>query len=118
MFEERGLKIPETWDEFKEVCQAFVDEGIAPLVTSSKETWVLAVLHDALGLKSAGNEKVVKTLTKTGGSYDDPDFLFAAEELKKLVDMGAFVEGYRSCADDGKFIFDRSCKLCRKCRGF
>lgn len=107
MFEERGLKAPETWDEFKEVCQTFVDEGIAPLVTSSKETWVLAVLHDALGLKSAGNEKVVKTLTKTGGSYDDPDFLFAAEELKNLVDMGAFVEGCSgiSCAEAETMLF-------------
>lgn len=101
MFKEHNLKTPETWEEFKEVCKTFVDAGIAPLTTSSKETWVLAILHDALGLKSAGNEKVVNILTGKGGSYDDPDFLYAAEQLKELVDMGAFVDGSTgiSCAE-------------------
>ncbi|QBE99564.1 Multiple sugar-binding protein [Blautia producta] len=93
MFEKYGLEAPETWDEFVSICQKFVDEGITPLTVSAKETWVLAVFHDALALKSAGNEKTVKTLTRQGGSYDDKDFLFAAEELEKLVKMGAFVDG-------------------------
>lgn len=60
LFEENKVKVPETWEEFRNACQTFVDNGIAPIVTTSKETWVLAVLHDALALKSAGNEKVVK----------------------------------------------------------
>lgn len=92
MFDERGLEAPTTWDEFKEVCQVFIDEGIAPLTTSAKETWVLTCIHDCLGIQSVGNEKVVNTLNKNGSSYDE-DFLFAAEQIKELVDMGAFVEG-------------------------
>lgn len=92
MFDERGLEAPATWDEFKEICQTFVDEGIAPLTISAKETWVLACLHDCLAVQTVGNEKAVNTLNKNGSSYDE-DFLFAAEQIKELVDMGAFVEG-------------------------
>lgn len=108
LFEEYDLKVPGTWEEFRKACQAFVDNGISPIVTTSKETWVLAVLHDALALKSAGNEKVVSTLTRSGGSYDDPDFLYAAQQLRELVDMGAFVEGCSgiSCAEAETMFFE------------
>lgn len=92
MLDERGLEIPSTWDEFKAVCQAFIDEGIAPITTSAKEAWVAAVIHDAIGLKSAGNEKVMSVLNGES-PYNDEDLLYAAQQFRELVDMGAFVEG-------------------------
>lgn len=93
IFSQYGLTAPTTWDEFMEVCQKLADNGVAPIATSAKDVWCLAVLHDALGLKSAGHDKTVAALTRSGGSYDDDDFLFAAQQIQKLTEMGAFVEG-------------------------
>jgi raffinose/stachyose/melibiose transport system substrate-binding protein len=100
MFDAQGLKVPTTWDEFKAICQKFVDAGIDPIGTSVKDTWVLAMLHDGLALKSAGHDKVVKALTKNGQSYNDADFLAAANAIKELVDMGAFIEGATGLSND------------------
>lgn len=100
MFDEYGLKAPQTWEEFMNICRTFIDQGITPLGVSVKDTWVLAMCHDALTLKSAGPEKTVAVVTKQGGSYDDPDFLASATKIKELVDMGAFLEGATGLSND------------------
>lgn len=100
MFDAQGVTVPTTWDEFKTVCQKFIDAGIKPIGTSIKDTWVLAMLHDGLTLKSAGVEKVRKALKKEGQSYNDPDFLKSATCIKELVDMGAFINGATTLSSD------------------
>lgn len=100
MFEEQGVAVPTTFDELKTVCQKFLDAGIQPIASSVKDTWVLAMLHDGLTLKSAGPDKVTKALKKQGQSYNDPDFLKSAASLKELVDMGAFIDGATGLSND------------------
>jgi raffinose/stachyose/melibiose transport system substrate-binding protein len=92
MFEKLNLKVPETFDDFLNVCQTFIDNGITPLTVGGKEPWTIAMYHDLLALRAVGSEGVKKATEKETG-YDDPGFLEAAESLKKLVDMGAFPEG-------------------------
>ena len=100
MFKNQGVEVPATWDDFKAVCKKFIDAGIKPIGTSVKDTWVLAMLHDGLALKSAGADKVTKALTKQGQSYNDPDFVKAANCIKELVDMGAFIDGATGLSND------------------
>ncbi len=100
MFEAQGLAVPTNWDEFKNVCQKFLDAGIKPIGSSVKDTWVLAMLHDGLTLKSAGPDKVVKALKKQGQSYNDPDFLKSAELIRELADMDAFIDGATGLSND------------------
>ncbi|HAA43800.1 MAG TPA: ABC transporter substrate-binding protein [Ruminiclostridium sp.] len=100
IFAENGVEPPTTFDELVEVCEKLKANGVTPIGISAKDTWVLAMTHDNLVLKSAGHEKTVSALTRTGQSYDDPDFLKAAESFKKLVDMGAFVDGAAGRTND------------------
>jgi raffinose/stachyose/melibiose transport system substrate-binding protein len=100
MFEERGLSAPTTYEELINVCKAFLDDGITPFGVSVKDTWVLAMCHDALTLKSAGPEKVKNALTKNGVSYNNADFRESAGAVKELIDMGAFIEGATGLSND------------------
>lgn len=100
IFDENGVKVPETVDEFVEACQKLVDAGVTPIATSVKDVWVLCMLHDALTLKSVGPEKLAKTLNKEGGDYMDPDFLKSVETIKKLQDMKAFIPGATALSND------------------
>lgn len=100
MFQELGLEVPQTWEEMVTVCQAFLDKGITPLGVSVKDTWVLAMLHDALTLKSAGPEKTLAAVTRQGVSYNDPDFLASAQKIRDLVAMNAFIEGATGLSND------------------
>lgn len=100
MFEENGLTPPTTFDEWKNVCQAFIDKGITPISISAKDAWLLGMTHDALTLKTVGPEKLQKALTGNGQSYDDPDFLEATTRFKELIDMGAFSESAVGLSND------------------
>lgn len=100
MFQENQVEVPETFDELIAVCNMFKEKGITPIGISAKDTWVLAMTHDALTLKCVGPEKLAKALTKNGQSYDDPDFLNSATKFKQLVDMDAFSEGATGLSND------------------
>ncbi|MGB8453374.1 MAG: extracellular solute-binding protein [Anaerocolumna sp.] len=100
MFEKYNLVVPATWDELVNVCKTFLDNGITPFGVSVKDTWVLAMAHDALTLKSAGPTKTADAVTKNGVSYKDPDFLASAAKIKELVDMGAFLDGATGLSND------------------
>lgn len=100
MFDENGLKVPQTFDEWVDVCNKLKDKGITPIGVSAKDTWVLAMTHDGMALKSAGPEKLRSALLKEGQSYDDPDFLNAAEKLAQLRDTGAFSESAVGLSND------------------
>ena len=43
-----GLEIPVTWDEFIQVCQTFVDNGITPMPVGGNEPWTIAMYYDLL----------------------------------------------------------------------
>lgn len=100
LFTDNGVTVPTTWDEFKAACEKFKAAGITPIGTSVKDTWVLAMLHDGLTLKSAGADKVTKALLKQGQSYNDPDFIKSATCIKELADMGAFIDGATGISND------------------
>ena len=100
MFEDNGVEVPTTYDEFKAACKKFIDAGIKPIATSVKDTWVLAMLHDGLTLKSAGASKVTETLSDRSASYNDADFIKSATCIKELKDMGAFIDGATGLTND------------------
>lgn len=100
IFDENGLKAPETWDEFENVCKTLRENGIDPIATSAKDKWVLAMLHDGLTLKSVGPEKLKSVLLKKGGSYSDPEFLVSAQKIKELGEMKAFIDGAAGLSND------------------
>jgi len=100
IFDKYSLAAPTTWDEFTTVCNTLKTNGVQPVATSVKDTWVLAMLHDGLTLKSAGPDKVYNALKKNGVSYSDPDFLASAQKIQELVNSGAFIEGATGFSND------------------
>ncbi|MEI5582525.1 MULTISPECIES: ABC transporter substrate-binding protein [unclassified Agromyces] len=41
MFEENGLEVPTTWDEFVEVCETLQAAGITPIYSTYKDPWTV-----------------------------------------------------------------------------
>ena len=60
MFNEYGVKVPETWEEFVEVCEVFYNAGVTPIVMGLKDGWAHVVPY---GL-AAANDVLL----------DDPDW--------------------------------------------
>ena len=91
LFDENNIKIPETWDELLEAADVFNAAGITPIITSSKDTWVVGMLFEGLALKAVGAERTVDALLKqNGGTFSDPQFLNAANKFMELIDKNVF----------------------------
>ena len=90
IFEENNVKIPETWDELMTAIDTFKANNVTPIITTSKEAWVIGMMFEGLTLKAVGAQNTINTLLKQGGSFSDPQFLNAANKFNEMVDKGAF----------------------------
>lgn len=92
MFEQYGLEIPDTYEDFLEVCQAFKEKGVTPLTVGGKESWTIAMYHDLLALRYVGSKGVADATSKVT-DFNDPGFLEAATAFADLASSGNFPEG-------------------------
>ena len=60
IFEEQGLEVPETWDEFIAVCEALEAAGITPFYGTLADSWTGMPSWNALGAYAS-----------QGGFFDD-----------------------------------------------
>ncbi|WP_235988924.1 extracellular solute-binding protein [Aquibacillus kalidii] len=99
IFEQNNLEVPQTYDEFLNVVQTLVDKGITPITVGNKDAWTGSMwymyLADRIGGPSALNSAIDRS-----GSFEDEALVKAAEEIKKLVDMDAFVKGFNGLSND------------------
>jgi len=88
-FEKSGVTPPKTWDELLTACEALKKNGYIPIITSSKERWVVSMLFEGMVTKAVGADVVNKTLNKEpGGSFADPKYLDAINLFGELFDKG------------------------------
>lgn len=62
-FEELGLKVPETWDEFEELVDTIIAKGETPFAIAGADTWTLNGYHQ------------LALATSTGGGKEANDYL-------------------------------------------
>ncbi|UOQ50076.1 extracellular solute-binding protein [Gracilibacillus caseinilyticus] len=110
IFEENGVEVPETFEEFKQVVQTLVDNGVTPIALGNKDRWTGSMWYMYLADRIGGPQSLNNAINRTG-SFEDPALVQAAEELKSLVDMGAFLNGYNGLGNDeakGYFINEQA----------
>lgn len=94
LFEELGLAVPDTWDEFIAVCQALQAGGydaIAVDVNSDYFGWWFMLTSTRL----LGSQYVQDTfLNKEGTSWKDPGYLEAAKLVEELS-RNCFMKGFQ-----------------------
>lgn len=99
MFEEYGLKAPETYEELKDVIQTLVDNGVTPVTLGNKDRWTGSMWYMYLADRIGGSETITNAINRTS-SFEDSALIEAAEEIQNLVDMGAFVKGFNGLSND------------------
>ncbi|WP_243299250.1 extracellular solute-binding protein [Bacillus litorisediminis] len=105
IFDEYGLEVPETYEDFKNVIQTLKDNNVAPIALGNKDRWTGSLWYMYLADRIGGAETLTNAINRTG-SFEDPALIKAAEEIQNLVDMGAFAEGYNALSDqEAKSLF-------------
>lgn len=95
LFKEHGVKVPTTYDELIEAIKAFRKAGIAPIAHNGRDCWALNILYQDLVTKVSGDPTLMyQALAGKVKFAENKHFLAAAEELKKLIDLGAFQDSF------------------------
>ncbi|MFB1082285.1 extracellular solute-binding protein [Jeotgalibacillus sp. JSM ZJ347] len=105
IFEEHGIEVPETYDEFKEVVEKLESAGVAPIALGNKDRWTGSLWYMYLADRFGGPEVLTQAINREG-SFEDPALEQAAEEIQWLVDANAFNKGFNGLSnDEGKSEF-------------
>ena len=91
IFAENNVAIPETWDQLMTAIDTLSANGITPIITTSREAWVIGMMFEGLVLKAVGAQDTIDTLLKQGGgTFSNPQFLNAANRFNEMIERGAF----------------------------
>jgi raffinose/stachyose/melibiose transport system substrate-binding protein len=100
-FEELGLEIPQTLDEFETVLAALKDAGKTPIMFGSLDGWPAIHTLGAIQHSFATVEEVdAFTFGTEGGTYDTEANLLGAQKFLEWIDAGYFPEGFEGLDHD------------------
>ncbi|WNS42464.1 extracellular solute-binding protein [Paenibacillus sp. MMS20-IR301] len=104
IFAKYSLRVPETYEELKQVIRILEYNGVAPVALGNKDRWTGSLWYMYLADRIAGNAVLKEATVK--GSFDEAGLIRAAAEVQTLVDMDAFNKGFNGLSnDEGKSEF-------------
>ncbi|WP_025679825.1 extracellular solute-binding protein [Paenibacillus massiliensis] len=99
IFQQYGVEVPETYDQFKNVVKTLADQGMAPIALGNKDRWTGSLWYMYLADRLGGQETLAGAI-QGKNSFNDPALLQAATEVQTLVDMNAFVKGFNGLSNE------------------
>ena len=91
MFEEYGLEIPTTLEEFEAVAEAFLAEGVTPLAVGAGSVWPTTQNWYELVLYEADRELIDNFQLLQGDlDFHNPAFMFGSERLAEHFEKGYY----------------------------
>lgn len=87
LFEELGLSVPRTWDEFIEVCEALKARGIIPIAFDS-EWWGPQFFFGSIMSNNGADAAWTEKLERGEVTVRDPIFVDAMMKTRELIDRG------------------------------
>lgn len=86
MFEEHGWEIPETWDQFMDLCEEIKSEGILPLYFGFKDTWTCLAPWNAIAVGAAPYD--VCAQVNRGETTFTEEYREVADKMLELLPNG------------------------------
>ncbi len=88
LFQKNNVAYPKTFGDLVSAVKVFRQAGLTPIALGNKERWPIILLYESLAVRHGGQQAVVDALRNKKMAL--PAFLEAAQDLKTLVDAGAF----------------------------
>lgn len=93
IFEENGVRVPSTYDEFLSVCDTLKSNGVTPMAMCGTDAWIPAQFVQQIAGGMAG-DKLFQDICNGSEKWNNETHVKAAEEVKKMADAGYFQDGY------------------------
>lgn len=97
LFAQAGItEPPATWEEFLADIQALKDAGITPIALAGGDKWPAMFYWAYLALRAGGQAAMEEAIST--GNWNGPAFIEAGTQLKRLIDLQPFQEGFLAAA--------------------
>ncbi|WP_322410812.1 ABC transporter substrate-binding protein [Microbacterium invictum] len=93
IFDEVGIDVPETFDDLLADVATLKEAGYVPITVDGQSGWPMQQWFAYLVMRNGGTQAVFDAVAGEL-PWDDEVFLKSAEQLKQLIDAGAFQEGF------------------------
>ncbi|MCI6019632.1 MAG: extracellular solute-binding protein [Clostridiales bacterium] len=90
LFDQYNVEVPETWDEFLDVCQTFKDAGLIPLALGNQDPWAACHYISTFNGLCVPVDVREKDYNYKTGEFTDLGYVEALNMLKTLNDDGYF----------------------------
>ena len=98
-FEEAGVAVPTTWDEFLAGLRTLKESGTTPIVLGARDNFQGGWFAGGILQASMGRDAMTDVIYG-GGAFNQPNTVRAAEHLKQLVDE-EYISGLEAAALTG-----------------
>ena len=85
-FDELGLDVPTTWDEFLDVLDTIQDSGAVPIEMGAQEQWPIAHYVGTLNQRMLAADVFEGDQSAADGEFTDPGYVEALERLNELAE--------------------------------
>ncbi len=96
VYEDAGLKVPTTWEEFLSNCEVLKQKGITPLMLGNLAPWASCHFLTTFNAMMVPEEIWRRDYDPAHGEFKDKGYIQALSMLKELNDKGYFNEGVNS----------------------
>ncbi|WP_019534378.1 extracellular solute-binding protein [Paenibacillus ginsengihumi] len=104
IFDQYGVKVPETWDELKAAIDTFNKNNVIPIALGNKANWVVqSTIFSTIADRVTGTDWLLKAVNQDGAKFTDPQFIEALKVLQDLGNAKAFQDGFNSI-DENQMI--------------
>ncbi|HVU13841.1 MAG TPA: extracellular solute-binding protein [Phototrophicaceae bacterium] len=94
LFKQAGITdVPTTWSQFLDDVKTLKAAGITPISLGEGEEWPGHFWWVYLATREGGKDAFLKAYNRSG-SFADPSFVKAGEDLQQLIDLQPFQDGF------------------------
>ncbi|HET7626826.1 MAG TPA: extracellular solute-binding protein [Bacillales bacterium] len=98
IFEENGISVPKTWEDFVNVCETLKSKGITPIAQSGNAAYLLSLLHSVIAPSAYGGNEFVEKITSGETDFTDEGFKASVQRMKDLAQY--FPKDFVGISDD------------------
>lgn len=84
IFEDLGLEVPTTWDEFLEVSETLKQNDIIPIAQSGRAAYILSMLHGVIAPTAYNGNEYVTDILENGADLTDSRFVESVERMLEI----------------------------------
>ncbi|MDZ7837379.1 MAG: extracellular solute-binding protein [Actinomycetota bacterium] len=90
VFEELGLEEPETWDQFVEICDTMLENGVTPIAQTVQARWPTFIWFEEMIIGQ--DPDLYVDLCEGRAKYTDPEVKEAFGVWKSMIETGYFTD--------------------------